>query len=165
MLFEIWMKSGKRCEHPTRDKASDSRTYPEVWNQLLCSCIDERVNVLKKYKVDWTILCCFGCRTPKLNGQTRKWVFFLFIYTEILISYSFTSGMSLWRRLRLKTICLRRITLGWAGDRSEIYVGASRGLYYPHTDFAIAIKHSNVKSAKLARMYAGEMKFLLPRSE
>ncbi|CAN6822412.1 unnamed protein product [Brassica oleracea var. botrytis] len=50
---EISPSSGKRCEHPTREKASDS---------------------------------------PRLNRH-----------------------------------------------RLEIYVGASRGLYYPHTDFAIAI--------------------------
>ncbi|CAF1975110.1 BnaC07g12110D [Brassica napus] len=60
---EISHSSGKRCEHPTRDKVSDTRPYPEVSDN------------------------------PRLN----------------------------WRQ------------------RLEIYVGASIGLYYPHTDFAIAI--------------------------
>ncbi|KAL0844618.1 hypothetical protein Bca101_017864 [Brassica carinata] len=38
--------------------------------------------------------------------------------------------------------------LSWR-QRLEIYVDASRGLYYLHSDFAIAIKHSNVKSANV----------------
>ncbi|CAG7894667.1 unnamed protein product [Brassica rapa] len=60
---EISPSSGNRCEHPTRDKVSDARPYPQASDN------------------------------PRLN-----------------------------RRQRL-----------------EIYVGVSRGLYYPHTDFAIAI--------------------------
>ncbi|KAL0677956.1 hypothetical protein Bca4012_005937 [Brassica carinata] len=59
---EISPSSGKRCEHPTREKVSNARPYPHASD------------------------------SPRLNRQ-----------------------------------------------RLEIYVGASRGLYYPHTDFAIAI--------------------------
>ncbi|KAH0851870.1 hypothetical protein HID58_094423 [Brassica napus] len=66
------MESGNRCEHPTRDKVSDARPYPQASDN------------------------------PRLN-----------------------------RRQRL-----------------EIYVGVSRGLYYPHTDFAIAINTQQCELTK-----------------